>query len=98
MTVPVVATIIERRGFCLAANYTGRLNRRNAIAQAELGRFVVAKGVLFAITTPTWRVSPRFCGFQSGPDLPSGDHVGPEPALLHTWLKDPTAIKPDADA
>lgn len=98
--VPVVTTlIVSGAGFASSANYTETVAPEGTSAvEVELGRdLFIAKGCIVCHDhRDLSEVRRGFADFRVGPDLPSLMTMSAEPALLHTWLKDPTAIKPDA--
>jgi cytochrome c2 len=104
-----VTAVIGVVGFGLAANAAGladdsmtRLPAQPAqsvsstSASAETGQALfVAKGCIVchrheAVREVRKRLG-EFAGFSVGPDLPS---LVNDPKVLHTWLKDPAAVKP----
>jgi cytochrome c2 len=99
MTVPVVATIIVSGvGFASVGSYTGQVEAKETPStQVELGQnLFIAKGCIVCHHYKGMEeVRRNFSEFRVGPDLPSLMTMSAEPATIHTWLKDPTAIKPD---
>ncbi|GIK42257.1 MAG: hypothetical protein BroJett011_60900 [Chloroflexota bacterium] len=101
------AAVIGVIGFSLAAQAsafsreTPKLpDQPTLTASAELGqRLFVAKGCIVchrhaAVADVRQRFGREFVDFWVGPDLPT---LITDPKLLHTWLKDPAALKPNTD-
>lgn len=102
-----LAAVIGVIGFSLAAQAsafsreTPKLpDQPTVTASAELGqRLFVAKGCIVchrhaAVADIRQRFGREFVDFWVGPDLPT---LVTDPKLLHTWLKDPSALKPNTD-
>jgi cytochrome c2 len=103
-----VAAVIGIIGFSLVARasafsreVTPNLPDRPALtASVELGQSLfVAKGCIVchrhaAISEVRQRFGGEFVEFWAGPDLPT---LATDPKLLHDWLKDPSAMKPNTD-
>jgi hypothetical protein len=68
-----------------------------APTSVELGQALyVAKGCIVCHNHSALReVRQSFSEFSVGPELPSVATLAAEPEFLHTWLKDPAALKPD---
>jgi cytochrome c oxidase subunit 2 len=104
-----VLAVISTVGFGLAANSAGLADGSMAqlpaqpaqavsttSASAELGQALfVAKGCIVCHRHEAVReIRKRFADFEDftvGPDLPT---LVNDPKVLHTWLKDPAAVKP----
>jgi cytochrome c2 len=103
-----VAAVIGVIGFSLAARASAFSQERMtklpdqtaSTASVELGQTLfVAKGCIVchrhaAVSEVRQRFGSEFVEFWAGPDLPT---LATDPKLLHTWLKDPSALKPNTD-
>lgn len=103
-----VAAVIGVIGFSLVARASAfsreaapNLSDRPALTNSvELGQTLfVAKGCIVchqhaAVREVRQRFGSEFVEFWVGPDLPT---LATDPKLLHDWLKDPSAMKPNTD-
>jgi cytochrome c2 len=99
--VSVVGFGLVTRASAFSREATPNLPDRPALtASAELGQTLfVAKGCIVchrhaAVSEVRQRFGSEFVEFWAGPDLPT---LATDPKLLHDWLKDPSAMKPNTD-